>query len=73
MSNTSIHKFTSDDQSEYLTHIVCKEDPYCTIRSILSSGTLEVRNAFGFKRGEHHKKTVCFNEIPLTYLDKLVN
>lgn len=68
-----MHKLKHDDQSDFLIHLVGKNDPYITFMNILSSGIIESKNSFGFKRSEHNKKSICFSEIPPLYLQKLVS
>jgi hypothetical protein len=65
-------EFTQDDQSDYLIHLVGKDNPYDSFMNILYSGVVEAKNAFGYKRQEHQKKSICFSEIPPVYLQKLV-
>jgi len=67
-----MHVFKQDDQSDYLIHLVGKKEPYDSFMSILHSGTIEAKNAFGFKRHEHQKKSICFSEIPPVHLQRLV-
>ena len=64
--------FINDDYSDYLIHLVGKNEPYNTFMSILSSGTLKAQSAFGFLKEIHNKKSICFSEIPPLYLKKLV-
>jgi hypothetical protein len=64
--------FTEDDQSDYLIHLVGRDNPYDSFMSMLYSGVVEAKNAFGYKRHVHRKKSVCFSEIPPVYLQKLV-
>lgn len=66
------HVFRQDDQSEYLIHLVGKNNPYDSFMAILHSGVIEARNPFGFKRNEHQKKSACFSEIPPVHLQTLV-
>ena len=64
--------FYMDDESDYLVHLVGKDEPYNTFMSILSSGLIKAHNAFGYQPQLHQKKAVCFSEIPPNYLQKLV-
>lgn len=67
-----MHSFRADDQSDFLIHLVGKQDPYNSFMSLLSSGCINAKNSFGFKKLEHQKKSVCFSEIPPVHLQKLV-
>lgn len=67
-----MHSFTNDDQSDFLVHLVGKNDPYNSFMSLLYSGCIEAKNSFGFKKSEHKIKSACFSEIPPPYLQKLV-
>lgn len=67
-----MYTFKKDDQSDYLIHLVGKETPYDSFMSILHSGVIEAKNAFGFERHAHRKKSICFSEIPPFHLQKLV-
>lgn len=67
-----MHTFGQNDQSDYLIHLVGKDKPYESFMSILHSGIIKSRNAFGFKRHWHQKKSICFSEIPPVHLQKLV-
>ncbi len=68
-----MHELKHDDQSDFLIHLVGKNEPYNTFMSILSSGIIESKNSFGFKKAVHKKKSICFSEIPPFYLQKLVS
>lgn len=67
------------DMSEYVVHFA-KDTPdksaYSIMLSILAAGRLEARNRFGAARsinavkGQH---AVCFSEVPLDLLDRLVH
>ncbi|KZM44403.1 hypothetical protein OA92_07020 [Marinomonas sp. SBI22] len=63
----------NDDQSDYLIHLVGKENPYETFMRILSSGKVCSKNSFGYKKECHKKNSICFSEIPPKFLKKLVN
>jgi len=67
-----MHSFTKDDQSDFLVHLVGKNDPYSSFMRLLHSGCIEAKNSFGFKKSEHQIKSVCFSEIPPVHLQKLV-
>ncbi|MGF1758761.1 abortive infection system antitoxin AbiGi family protein [Photobacterium sagamiensis] len=64
--------FHDNDISEYLIHLVGKDDSYNQIMSILSAGVIKAKKSFGFKSFLHKKKSICFSEIPPKYLAKLV-
>lgn len=67
------------DMSEYVVHFVKEtpdQGPYDVMMSILHSGRLEGRSRFGAARGFHTvegQHAVCFSEIPLDLLDRLVD
>ena len=64
--------FDDGDQSNFLIHLVGRNDPFITFMNILSTGTLEAKNAFGFQKEIYRKNSVCFSEIPPIHLQKLV-
>ncbi|MUK39613.1 hypothetical protein GNP82_18930 [Aliivibrio fischeri] len=67
-----MNKFTQDDQSDFLIHLVGKDESYTTFMNILSQGRIKSINAFGFNRMKHGKLSICFSEIPPVFIKKLV-
>jgi hypothetical protein len=69
--------FKWDDMSDYLVHFVKKADSgseYDTIIKICASRKLIPGNAFGIARSTTTitQKSVCFSEIPLYHLERLI-
>lgn len=61
------------DSSDFLIHLVGKNDSVNSMMEILSSGVVEAKSVFGYQRDLHNTKASCFSEIPPGFLKRLVD